>query len=86
MDIEFTGAYAPNENFGISFQAKVNGGNVPCVISIEALDDIDPSNRFDDASEKFLNNRSQFESIARTKILNGEIANGKVFINQSDVL
>lgn len=86
MNIDFTGVYATNENFGISFQAKANGENVPCVISIEALDDIDPANRSDDASENFLNNRSQFESIARSKILNGEIENGKVYINQSDVL
>jgi hypothetical protein len=86
MTIDFTGAYAPNENFGINFQAKVNEENVPCVISTEALDYIDPSTRFGDASEKFLNNRSRFESIARNKILNGEMTNGKVFICQSDVL
>lgn len=86
MNIEFTGAYAPNEDFGISFQAKVDGENLPCVISSEALDDIDPDNRFDDAEQKFLNNQSQFESIAQEKILKGEVVGGKVYINQSDVL
>lgn len=86
MNIYFTKFYAQNDNFGISFQATVNDKNVSCVISTEALDDIYPSNRFDDISEKFLTNRSQFESIARSKILNGEIVDGKVFINQNDVL
>lgn len=86
MNIEFAGVYAPNEDFGIGFQAKVNGENVSCVISSEALDDIDPDNRFDEATQKFLNNQSQFESIAQEKILKGEVVGGKVYINQSDVL
>lgn len=86
MSIYFTRVYGLNDSFGVSFQAKVNDENLPCVISIEALDDIDPSNRFDDTLEKFLTNRAQFEDIARSKILNGEIVDGKVFINQNDVL
>lgn len=86
MNIEFTGAYAKNEHFGINFQATVDGQSISCVVSIEALQDINPNGRMDEAEQQYQDNQYQFESIARGKILNGEVANSKVFINQSDVV
>lgn len=86
MNIEFTGAYAKNENFGINFQAKVDGQLVSCVVSTEALQDINPNRRLDSAEQQYQDNQYQLESIAREKIQNGELVDSKVFINQSDVV
>lgn len=86
MVIEFTGSYAQNENFGISFQAKMDGNSISCVVSKEALQDIKPSGRLDGALQQYLSNQSRLESIAENKIRNGEAVNNKVFINQVDVL
>lgn len=85
MNIEFTGAYAINENFEINFQAKVDGVNVLCVVDTDVLQDINPSGRMDSAEQQYQDNQSQLETIARRKIINGEISNGKVFINKDDV-
>lgn len=86
MDIQFTGTYTPNEEGGISFHAKVDGEIVECRISDEALDDINPAGRFDGNELQFEKHRSQFENIAREKIMKGDIVNGRVEIRQSDVV
>lgn len=86
MDINFTGIYAQNENFGINFQAIVDEKNIACIVSTAALQDINPSRRLDGAEQQYLNNQNQLEAIARKKIQNGDVSNGKVFIDQSDVL
>ena len=86
MNIEFTGAHAKNENFGINFQAKVDGESVSCVVSTEALQDINPSGHMDTAEQQYQDNQYQLESIARKKIQNGEVIDSKVIITQSDVV
>ncbi|MCX9560811.1 DUF1488 family protein [Vibrio cholerae] len=86
MNIEFTGRFEKNENFGINFYAKVNADTVTCVISTEALQDINPSRRGDDVISQFLSNKKRFESIARNKILKNEIIDGEVRINQTNVV
>ncbi|PHS60723.1 DUF1488 family protein [Alloalcanivorax xenomutans] len=48
MNIEFTGAYANNENFRINFQAKVDDQPISCVVNSEALQDINPGSRMDE--------------------------------------
>jgi hypothetical protein len=86
MNIKFTGIHAPNENFGINFQAKVDGQSISCVVSTDALEDINPNGRMDGAAQQYSDNQSQLESIARQKIQKGEIENGRILINQADVL
>ncbi|MCZ0928403.1 DUF1488 family protein [Vreelandella janggokensis] len=86
MNIEFTGAYAQNENFGINFQAKVDGQFISCVVTTEALQDINPSARMDEAEQQYLDNQSQLEAIAEEKIQSGQVQNGKIYISQSDVV
>lgn len=86
MNIEFTGAYAKNENFGINFQAKVNDQPVSCVVSVEALQDIKPDSRMDAPEQQYLDNKYKLEAIAEEKISNGQVVNGQVLINQSDIL
>ena len=85
MEILFTGLYGSYGVLGVSFQAKVDGNNVTCIILMEALDDIDPQNRFEKPLAKYENNRVKFENIARQKIQQGEWHNGRVVIGRDDV-
>lgn len=84
MDITFSSKYAINPvTFGINFEATVDGHSVVCIISTEALQDIDPSNAQDSAKQQFLANRSRFEAIAEKKIRAGAVS--PVAIDSSDV-
>lgn len=85
MVIRFTKLYANNGNFGINFQAEVDGQSVTCVVSQEALQDIDPSRRMDTVEQQYKDNQSQLELIARRKIENGEVVDSKIFIYNSDL-
>lgn len=85
MNIKFTGKYAQNEDFGINFQAKVDELSIVCVVSTEALQDINPNGIMDEAMEQYKGNKYQLETIAHQKIKNGQVENGKVFITESDI-
>jgi len=85
MNISFSGKYAVNpQTFGINFEATVDGKNVVCSVSTEALQDIDPSNAQNTAEQQFLANQSSFEAIAEQKIRAG--ATNTVAITSSDIL
>ncbi|MBY7669228.1 DUF1488 family protein [Vibrio anguillarum] len=86
MNIEFVGDCVQNQNFGINFQAKLDGQPIVCVVSTEALQDINPNTRARPVTSQYLDNKSKLEAIATRKIQNGQVENGKVFISQSDVL
>ena len=84
MEIEFTDTYTINsETGGMNFQAIVDGQNVVCKVSQEALQDINPKNRNDDIRTQFLSNQSRLEKIAESKLLHG---NSNIFITSEDVL
>ena len=68
-NINFTGKYAKNENFGINFEVEVTQ-KIICRISQEALQDIDPENRYSSEKKLFESNRAKFEIIAEKKIQN----------------
>ncbi len=68
-NINFTGKYAKNENFGINFEVEVTQ-KIICQISQEALQDIDLENRYSSVKEVFESNRAKFERIAEEKIQN----------------
>lgn len=83
MIVTFSGRHAINhEILGINFEAIVDGVSVVCKISQHALEDINPSGRLKSVEQNFLDNRSYFEQIAMTKILQG-IEN--VFITVHDI-
>lgn len=87
MRISFSGKYAENvETFGVDFEALIDGRRVVCVVSSEALDDVNPSGRFNDALAKYQHNKYRLEEVARKKILAGYEFEGKVYINQEDVV
>lgn len=84
MNITFSGKHAINpQTFGINSEATVDGQSVICSVSIEALQDIDPSNAHNAAQQQFLANQSSFQSIAEQKIRAG--ATSPVAITSSDV-
>lgn len=73
MQVSFSGKYAiSQETFGISFEAIVDGSSVACKVSIEALQDIDPTNAQSSTVDQFAANRTSFERIAERKIRAGE--------------
>ncbi len=86
MNISFTGkSYTDPEIFGITFEAIVDGVQVCCRISTEALQDIDPPSATSDAASQFASNRSSFEQIAEKLIHAGRVKDGQVFINSADL-
>jgi hypothetical protein len=86
MIIQFPDIHAPDpETFGIAFPADVDGQRIRCVITIEALQDLYPSNAMDTAETQYEFNKAQIQSIAEEKIRNGQIQNGQLLITDRDV-
>ena len=85
MKIEFSGNSAQLLE-AVSFQASVDGANVSCRVSIEALQDIDPQNRMDNPLSQFSSNRSLIEHVAEKLIRNGRVINGQLYITNADLL
>lgn len=86
MNVSFSGKSATDpETFGVSFEAIVDGVQVRCRVSTEALQDIDPSSATADAASQFTSNRSSFERIAENLIRAGRVKDGQVFINSADL-
>lgn len=85
MNIEFTGKYTRNNNFGISFQAIVEGEEVTCVVAQEILQDLNSDHRLDSVEQQYLDNKNQLELTARNKILSGKVDENKIFIYGSDI-
>ena len=84
MQVSFSGKYAVNsETFGINFEAIVDGSSVVCMVSTEALQDIDPSNALSTAQDQFTSNRLAFERIAEKKIRDGQPA--PIVITRADI-
>ncbi|MFJ5239679.1 DUF1488 family protein [Pseudomonas neuropathica] len=57
---------------GVSFLAKVDGQNFTCIVSTEALQDINPSRAGDSREQQYLDNRYNLEAIATKKIMGGD--------------
>ena len=84
MNITFSGKYTVNhQTFGINFEAIVDGLQVVCLVSTDALQDIDPSSAHNTVVQQFLANQSSFEAIAKMKIRAGSTR--PVVITSSDV-
>ena len=85
MDITFTGASTLTTE-GVSFQAIVDGKSVPCHVSMQVLQDIDPTNRFSTPKAQFQNNRARIEGAADRKIRAGQLVNVWVHVRTADLL
>lgn len=85
MNIEFPrDKYALHGVHSINFPAIVDGREITCVISIEALQDISLLKSMN-AKEMFLNNESRIKEIATNKILNSYLGDNNLFICASDI-
>jgi hypothetical protein len=87
-NIEFPETDIVNEvnNFGnIIFRVLVDGVIASCLITSEALQDINPAEAQGEPEAQYKNNMSRFQEIARRKINNGEIIDGRVIIGSGDL-
>ena len=88
MNIQFPNEHSVDQDtFDISFPADVDGNQIRCSVTREALQDqdINPSRATDSAETQFKTNRYQLQQIAEGKIREGEVQNGKVAITSADV-
>lgn len=84
MNIQFCGPPVQASD-GVSYRVLFDDETVTCRVSTEALQDIDPPNRFNDCISQFNNNFTALMNIAERKILNGEIEDGTVWVLTSDL-
>jgi len=86
MTIEFPDVHATDpDTFGITFPVDYNGERIICLVTTDALQDINPSNATDTSENQFNDNKYSFQSIADEKIQNGEVVNGRIVIDSKDV-
>lgn len=72
-----------SENGGINFIVELNNKEYGCLVSQEALQDIDPINRMENIEKQFISNRNILEDIAIDMILNQK--KDKIYITSSDI-
>lgn len=85
MNILFSGPAVSLQDGGVSYRAVVDGVTVACQFTWEALQDINPAHTQENPMNQFFLSKNQLLSIAKAKILTGDVANGVVIIRKSDV-
>lgn len=85
MDIQFPGPAVPMQDGGISYRATVDGATVACQFTWEALQDVNPAHTEEQPMSQFLFSQRQLLGIAEAKIRGGNVANGVVRVQASDV-
>lgn len=85
MTIEFVGPASLAADGGVIYIARLDGKEVQCHFSYEALEDIDPETVFGDALEHFSKHQLMLLSAAEKKLLKGLTHNGQLQINSSDL-
>jgi hypothetical protein len=85
MKIEFVGPANIAIDGGVNYQALLNGKNLACHFTYEALDDVEPDGILGDALEHFKNHQLKLLSIAEQKILGGHAHDGLIQIFSSDL-
>jgi hypothetical protein len=64
----------------------LNGHNLLCHFSYEALEDIDPDTVLGDPLEQFSSHQLKLLSIAEQKIRNGHVHAGQIHIYSNDLI
>jgi hypothetical protein len=85
MNIMFIGPAILAIDGGVTYLATVDGRNVECHFSYEALEDIDPAAVFGDALEHFSHHQLMLLSAAEKKLIKGIAHDGKLLINSNDL-
>jgi len=86
LHIEFPEAYGPIGD-GVSFQARVDGASLACIVTGGALERIDPENWIgDDPIAQFERNKSRLYDIAKSLIEAGCVDGRTLMINSGHVV
>ncbi len=85
MKIEFIGPASLAQDGGVIFPAKLDGKNIECHFSYEALEDVDPDSVMGSALEHFQKHRLILLSAAEKKILSGHVHEGRVQVFSNDL-
>jgi hypothetical protein len=86
MKIEFIGPASIAIDGGVHYPALLDGHQLSCHFSYEALDDVEPDGIQGDALEHFKNHQLKLLSIAEQKILGGHAHDGQIQIFSSDLI
>ena len=85
MKIEFIGPASIAIDGGVHYPALLDGQNLACHFSYEALDDVEPDGIQGDALEHFKNHQLKLLSIAEQKTLGGHAHDGSIQIFSADL-
>lgn len=85
MNIQFVGPALKAEDEGVIFLAQVDGKDVHCHFTYEAIEDIESDSLQADPIQQFEAHKLKLLSIAENKIRNGQISNGVVSIFTNDI-
>lgn len=86
MIIEFKGPASLASDGGIDYLAKLNGHDLLCHFSYEALEDVDPDAVLGNALTHFATHQLKLLSIAEKKIRDGHAHDGQIQIFSNDAL
>ncbi len=86
MKLEFIGPASLAKDGGIQFPAKLDGHDLLCHFSYEALEDVDPDSLLGDPLEHFAKHQLKLLSIAEQKIMAGHSHNSQIHIFSNDLL
>jgi len=85
MQIEFIGPAVKAEDGGVLFLAKVDGRQIQCHFTYEALEDIDPDTLQVNPLEQFESHQLKLLSIAEMKLLKGLAIKDRLTVYTSDL-
>ena len=85
MNIQFIGPALKAEDDGVIYLAHVDGKEVQCHFTYEAIEDIESDNLQSDPIQQFEDHKLKLLSIAEAKILKGLVTNGVVSIFTNDI-
>lgn len=85
MKLDFIGPATLADDGGVIYLAFLNGQELACHFSYEALDDVEPDGIMGDALEHFHNHQLKLLSIAEQKIRGGHAHDGQIQIFSSDL-
>jgi len=85
MKIEFIGPATRAEDDGVLFLAKVDGKDIQCHFTYEALEDIEPDSLQDNPLEQFQAHKLKLLSIAEDKLLRGLAIGQRLTVHTGDL-
>jgi hypothetical protein len=86
MNLEFVGPASILENGDISYPAMLDGRNLSCSFSYEALQDLDPDGVETNALQLFKSHQLKLLSILEQNILNGHAIDDVVHLFSHDLI